>query len=417
MPAIPLSRRNFLKAASTGAVALSLNASIHTRAQGANDRIRLGLIGCGERGRNAHMTGIHPYDKEQNVEFVAVCDPWRVKREEAAARAKEWYGNEPKMFSHYGDLLAMKDVDAVMIASCDHQHMTHLHAAAQAKKDAYCEKPLAMNMEELLKAYDAVKANGIVVQIGTQLRSFASFTGVRDFIKTGALGRISRIEQRRNSTKPYWYGYLKEVKEEDVDWKEFLMHRPFRPFDPVQYSGWYGYRDFSDGPVPGFGAHYLDLVHYVTGAKFASSAVCLGGVFTWKDEHNFTCPDHVQAEWIYPEGFMVSYTTNFGNGSGNTFRIFGENGSIDMLDWNKPYFTTEGAIKGDDGKAEPQPIADVARPDHFLDWLQCLRTRGIPNASMDVGYLHGVECLMGVIAFDTGQRQVYDVEKREIKAG
>jgi len=194
------------------------------------------------------------------------------------------------------------------------------------------------------------------------------------------------------------------------------MDRPFRPFDPVQYSGWYGYRDFSDGPVPGFGSHYLDLVHYITGARYPSSAVCLGGIITWKDEYKFTCPDHVQAEWLYPEGFLVSYTTNFGNGGGNTFRIFGENGSVDMLDWNKPYFTTDGALKGGE-KEEQTPIADVPRPDHFLDWLQCLRSRAVPNASIDEGMLHGVGCLMAVRAFDTGQRQVYDAEKREIRAG
>ncbi len=416
MPVSQMTRRDFLKTATTGAAALSLNAILHTRAHGANDRIRLGLIGCGDRGRNAHMEGIHPYDKDQNVEFVAVCDPWKVKREEAAAKAREWYGREPKQFTHYGDLLEKGEVDAVMIASCDHLHMTHLLAAAKAKKDTYCEKPMSMNQEELFRAYDAVKESGIVVQIGTQLRSFPSFTGVREFIKTGALGRISRIEQRRNSTKPYWYHYIKEVKEEDVDWKEFLMDRPFRPFDPVQYSGWYGYRDFSDGPVPGFGSHYLDLVHYITGARYPSSAVCLGGIITWKDEYKFTCPDHVQAEWLYPEGFLVSYTTNFGNGGGNTFRIFGENGSVDMLDWNKPYFTTDGALKGGE-KEEQTPIADVPRPDHFLDWLQCLRSRAVPNASIDEGMLHGVGCLMAVRAFDTGQRQVYDAEKREIRAG
>jgi len=302
-----------------------------------------------------------------------------------------------------------------MIASCDHQHTTHLKAAAEAGKDAYCEKPLAMRLDGLIDACDAVKKANIVVQIGTQLRSLASFTGCRELYKTGILGTVGRIEQCRNGEKPYWYGYVKEVKAEDVDWKEFLMDRPMRAFDPVLYSGWYGYREFSDGPVPGFGSHFIDLVHYITGAKFPTSCVCLGGTFTWKDEHKFTCPDHVQALWIYPEGFMVSYSTNFGNGSGNSFKIFGDQGVLDMVNWTEPMLSAEGGGKRMGQIRGQKRVDDVAHPDHFLDWLQCLRTRGTPNASIDAGYQHAVAVIMAMQSYDTGKRTVYDAEKREIR--
>jgi predicted dehydrogenase len=409
-------RREFLKTASTGALALSLNASTHARAQGANDRIRIGIIGCGDRGQKAHMPGIHKHAEEQNAEFVAVCDPWRQRREEAAAKVKEWHGREATQFSSYRELLAMDDLDAVMIASCDHQHTTHLEAVAEAGKDVYCEKPLGMDFEAVKSACAAVKRNNIVAQVGTQLRSMPSFTGVRDFFRTGALGRISRIEQRRNAAKPYWYAYLHEVREEDVDWREFLMDRPMRPFNPVLYTGWYGYRDFSDGPVCGFGSHFLDLIHYITGAEFPTSAVSLSGTFTWKDENNFTCPDHAQAEWIYPEGFLATYSTNFGNGAGNCFKIHGENGTLDLVKWDSPILSKEGALK-DSAAVEDRAIEDTPRPDHFLDWLQCLRSRKTPNASIEAGYQHAVACLMAIRAGDTGQRQVYDREKREILAG
>ena len=165
-----------------------------------------------------------------------------------------------------------------------------------------------------------------MVQVGTQLRSLPSFTGCRELYKTGILGKVGRIEQCRNNEKPYWYSYVKEVKPEDVDWKEFLGDLPSQPFDPVKYSGWYGYREFSDGPVCGYGSHYLDLVHYITGAKFPTSSVCLGGTYTYNDEHHFTCPDHVQAMWTYPEGFMVSYSTYCGNGSRQQFQDPGRRG-------------------------------------------------------------------------------------------
>jgi len=393
------------------------SAASYGRIRGANDRISIGVIGCGGRGIGAHMAGVAPFAKEQNIEITAVCDPWRLRREAAAAKANETYGRPARQFVSYRDLLALEDVDAVMIASPDHAHTTHLKAAAEAGKDTYCEKPLAMNFDKLKEACDAVKRANIVVQIGTQLRSLPSFTGCRELYKTGILGTVGRIEQCRNAEKPYWYGYVKDVKKEDVDWKEFLMDRPSQPFDPVKYSGWYGYREFSDGPVPGLGSHFIDLVHYITGAEFPSHCVCLGGTFTYKDEHKFTCPDHVQALWVYPEGFMVSYSTNFGNGSGNSFKIFGDQGVLDMVQWTKPVLTAEGGAKRMGQIRGRNPVKDVPHDDHFLDWLKCLRSRQTPNAPIEAGYQHAVACLMAMRSFDTGKRTIYDAGKREIREG
>ena len=195
------------------------------------------------------------------------------------------------------------------------------------------------------------------------------------------------------------------------------MDRPRRAFDPVLYSGWYGYREFSDGPLTGLGSHFIDLVHYITGASFPTNCVCLGGTFTWNDKNHFTCPDHVQALWTYPEGFMVSYSTNFGNGSGNSFKIFGDQGTLDMLNWNSPILSAEGGSKNKGVIRGKKPVPETSRPDHFLDWLQCLRTRKTPNASIEAGYQHAVACLMGVRSFDTGQRMIYNKQTREICPG
>jgi predicted dehydrogenase len=412
------SRRRFLKTAAAGGATLALSAASYSRVIGANERISIAQIGCGGRGVGAHMAGVHAHQDTENFEITAVCDPWRLRREAAAAKTKEWYGREARKFSSYRDVMQLDDVDAVMIASCDHQHTIHLKAAAEAGKDAYCEKPLAMRLDRLKDACDAVKKAGIVVQIGTQLRSYPTFTGCRKLYKTGILGKVGRIEQCRNGSQPYWYRYVKDVKAEDVDWDEFVMDRPLKKFDPVLYSGWYGYRLFSDGPVPGLGSHFIDLVHYVTGAKFPTNCVCLGGTFTWKDEHNFTCPDHVHALWTYPEGFMVSYSTNFGNGSGNSFKIFGDAGVLDMVKWHEPILTAEGANPKKKGPIRGvNPVEEVQRPDHFLDWLQCLRTRKTPNASIDAGYQHAVAVIMAMQSYDTGQRMVYDPKKREICPG
>ncbi|MFP4503006.1 MAG: Gfo/Idh/MocA family oxidoreductase [Candidatus Hydrogenedentota bacterium] len=413
----PSNRRDFLKTAALGAATVSLTARNHARAQGANDRLRIGLIGCGSRGIGAHMTGVHNHDKKMNCEIVAFADPWKKQREKAANLAKEWYGGEPMQFVSYRDLLEKADVDAVLIASCDHQHTTHLEAAAKAGKDVYVEKPLGMDLERVKRAVDAVNDAGIVCQVGTQLRSYPSFNGCKKVYESGVLGKVARIEQRRNGSQPYWYGRLADLKEEDVDWQEFLMHLEDRPFDQDLYSGWYGYRAFSDGPVPGLGSHFIDLVHHITGATFPTSCQCMGGVYTWKDEHNFTAPDNVQAEWQYPEGFLVTYATNFGNGSGNSFRIYGEQGAIDMVNWNDPYLTNEGVHKSKETGAVPdkEEVEHVSMPDHMLDWLQCIHDRKQPNAPMQAGYQHAVAVIMAMQAFDAGKTLYYDAESRTIK--
>jgi len=411
------SRRQFLKSASAGAAALTVSAASYGRIAGANDRLSIGVIGCGRRGLKAHMAGVHKYAKEQNLEITAVADPWRPRREAAAEQCKQWYGRPARAFVSYRDLLALDDVDAVMIASCDHQHTTHLEAAAKARKDVYCEKPLAMDVEKLKRACDAVKAAKVVCQIGTQVRSYPTSTGCRELYKTGVLGKVSRIEQVRNSTRPYWYSRLADADAKDVDWKEFLMDAPPRPFRADHFTGWYGVRGFSDGPIPGLASHFVDLINYITGSTIPLSAVAQAGIFTWKDEHEFTCPDQVEATWIYPEGFMVSYVTNFGNSTGNCIRFCGDQGTMSLTPWTRPTVTSAGGGKKSELKREETPVEPVDTPEHFLNWLQCIRSRGTPNASIEAGYPHAITVLMAVRAHDTGRRHVYDPDKREICEG
>ena len=154
-----------------------------------------------------------------------------------------------------------------------------------------------------------------------------------------------------------------------MDWPEFLCGLPDRPFSAEQFSGWYGYREFSDGPVPGLGSHFIDLVHYITGASLPQSAVCHGGTFTWKD-HGFTCPDHVQATWTYPEGLLVSYTTNFGNSGGRSFRIFGEQDAIHGTDQGKSFRAFWQYMMSSDSQEEMETLLaqGLALPEiHDLD--------------------------------------------------
>ncbi len=413
-----VSRRDFLKGAAGGVAVLTTTAAGQRRALGANDRISIGVIGCGGRGFGAHMPGVHAHAETQNVEITAVCDVWSVYRERAAEKVEEWYGRTPRQFSAYRELLALDDVDVVMIASPDFQHCAQLEDTADAGKDAYCEKPLAMNMEELRSACDAVEDAGTVVQIGTQLRSMPTLAGCKAVCEAGILGTISRIEQCRNGTQPYWYSRIARlpINESEVDWDEFLLGRRRRPFDAQLFAGWYGYREFSSGPIGGFMSHFIDLIHYFTGARFPSSAVAQGGTFVWDDEYEFDCPDHVQTTLVYPEGFMVSYCTNFGNGSGNRSVVYGTKGALDFTNWSAPVVSAAGACE-ETTLGEETPVEPVELPDHYLDWLQCLRSREAPIASIEAGYQHAVAVILADMAYESGRRHVYDHKDREIRRG
>ncbi len=414
-----LSRRNFIKNSVTATLGVSVIPDSFTilkegRNLGANDRIRIGIIGCGDRGVNALMEGVNNYAREMNIEIVAVCDPWRIAREQANTKVKKWFGRDAMKFVSYNDLLELDNIDAVMIASPDHLHTAQMEAAALAGKHIYVEKPLATEMDNLVRAVNAVKKAGVVVQVGTQIRSLPGIVGCRELFKKGIFGKLSRIEECRNDQQPYWYRYLKDVRPEDVDWKEFLHDRPVRPFCADTYTGWYGYTEFSHGPISALGSHFIDLVHFITGAKFPESCVCLGGTFTWKDEYQFTAPDCIQATWNYPEGFLVSSSNNFGNSSGNVRNFYGDKGMLDAGNWNAPIYSESGAIRPDVVIKGENPVKPADQPDHFLDWLQCIRYGGIPHAPIDAGYQHTVAVLMAAKSFETGRKIIYDPDQQVI---
>jgi predicted dehydrogenase len=400
-------RRDFVMAG-------ALTAAQAGRVMGANDRIRVAVIGCGDRDLLGETLEFGP---QTNVETSAVCDTWRQQREKAAARVKEKTGKAPEQFVHYADVMASKEVDAVLISTPDHQHCTMLIAAMKAGKDAYVEKPLAMEMRELIDAVDAVKRSDRVVQVGTQVRSWPASAAGRAFAASGGLGKIIKVEQSRNGYRPYWHRLgERPVSEADADWKAFLMHRKFRPWDADQYAGWYGYREFSRGPHTGFMAHFADLMHFVTGAKIPSRVVALGGTYRWKDAR--TAPDSIEVILEYPEeGFLARFNTTFGTGSNTFMKFIGTRGVMDATNWGRPW------VLSGEGSGEPDRIAagatipEAPSTPHMKNWFECMRSRKPPAATIDDGYGHAVACIMGDEAFIRGKRMVYDAAKRAIREG
>jgi predicted dehydrogenase len=397
-------------------VAGSLAAASYSRVLGANDRIRVANVGCGRRGLLKELIQVKD---AASIDIAAVCDTWRQRREKAAADVKEFTGKDPIATAHFAEVLARKDIDAVVIGTPDHQHCTMLIEAIHAGKDVYVEKPLAMNMRELVRAYDVVKKSDRIVQIGTQMRSYPQSAGARGLITSGGLGQILKVEQVRNGYSPYWISYGGALKmeppaENDVDWKAFVMHQKPRPFDSKMYQNWYGYRDFSRGPHTNLMVHFIDLVHYLGDLKFPKRAVALGGTFRWKDSYDV--PDSVEVTFEYPEGFLVRYCTMFGNSAGNYSKWFGTRGMMDA----KSLSSREHWLVTGDGSGEPDRITSAMEvPEnkpvpHMQNFLESVRSRQQPIAPIEAGYAHSVAVIMADEALTSGRRIGYDHAKREM---
>lgn len=391
-----------------------LTAASYKRVLGANDRIQIGLIGCGDRGIRALLKGALEFREQTNIDFAAVCDIWRQHAEEAAGVVRGATGTEPKQIKAYRELLASKDIDAVIIATPDHQHATMLTDAVRAGKDAYCEKPLAMEMKELVTCFDAVKRSDRIVQMGTQIRSLPSSMAARQWVMAGHLGQVFKIEQERNGITPYWHRMgERELKQEDTDWRAFLFNRRGRAFDAKMQTGWYGYRDFSRGPHTNLMVHFIDLVHHITGVDTPRRCVTMGGTFRYKD--NYEAPDSVETVLEY-DSFLVRYSTAFGTGAGNYLKFFGSRGTLDASNWSGKPFTVSGE-RAQEPLPEGTAIPEVQSDPHILNWLKCLRSRQQPNAPIEAGYSHSVAVILSDEAMIRGRRMVYDAARRAIKEG
>jgi predicted dehydrogenase len=427
----PVNRRVFLTGAGAaiGASALSRTAVSYSRILGANDRISLGHIGVGRRGTG--LAGIAAQLKSRNVEMTAVCDLWKVNREAAAARAEAAYGRAPRAFQYMEDLLALKDVDAVLVSTADFQHATHLKAVVEAGKDAYCEKPMANDLAEAKAARDAVLRSDRIVQVGTQHRSEPYQIAARDFIRSGALGDVSKVEIVWNYHGPRWRGReeVAQLREQDTDWRRWLLTKPYRPFDPRMYFEFRLYKDFSSGIADQWMSHGIDLIHYFLEDEFPRSVMASGGVFAWKDGREN--PDTFQALLEYPKGFLVSYATSFGNDADSFSRIMGKTATLVNIGgegsprWKwveeKGTHETDPNVKraekyvtltGDD-RVPPTSISDDDLS-HMTNWFECLRSRKPPNATVRNGFAHSVACIMAARAYREGRKLYWDPRTESI---
>ncbi len=420
-----LNRRTFLRnGLAAGAVAglgLSrMTAASYGRVIGANDRVNLGLIGCGGRGRWLMQNAVKTADV--NAAMVAVCDIWKKRLDTYPGEAEKAFGLKPKAYADYRELLADKDIDAVIIATPDHQHIGQTIDAVQAGKHVYVEKPLpgrACDLPDMNRCYDIVKASKVAVQCGTQGVSSPAARAIKQFIADGKLGKLFRVESTETLPSPYWVSYSGPKTEAETDWKAFLYNRKDRPFDAHLHACWMGYWDITNGTIGGWMSHFINTVHFVTGAEAPVSGMAWGGRYAPTNDPRCDAPDQIVVCLDYAEGFHTQFVTHFGSSINNETTIFFfEKGCLKTRfghDLGNPVWSSEGV----NDKLKPATLlpADPGYPgaEHMQNWFKCIREGGLPNANIEYGHKHGIAVLLGDVAYETGRKAVYDKQKREIR--
>ncbi len=400
-----ISRRGFLTSVGGVSVAPSLLA-----APGAGDRLRIGLIGAGGRG-NYLMGQVATFSKSLNAEVAAVCDVWRVNLQRAAASAQERFKTTVKTTTRFGELLSWNDVDAVIIATPDFAHAPILTAAAEAGKDAYVEKPICYELNELREARHAVKKNKVVVQVGTQRRSDGHHMAACDVIKSGVLGTISRVSAAMNFNHARWLRSYGDCTEKDVDWPAYLFNRSPRRFDARLLRRWHLFRELTNGISGLWMSHFVDAVSWIMDDPLPHNGVCNGGVYVWKEDRQTS--DTFHALLAYPKGWLFSFSMGLGNAAGTFFTFNGTNGTLDGTSWT---LSGEGGA-GASTIQQARKLESRGGTNHMKNFLECVFSRKRPTADIEAGWCHGVACVMTARALSSGKRQVYDTDAEDIREG
>jgi predicted dehydrogenase len=431
-------RREFIQKSALGAAGLTLGAKSYSRILGANDRVRVGIVGFSDRFRASLAPAFLSQAKEFNFEIVAVSDLWNRRRDEAETFFKS-NGITIRKARNNDELFSGKDTDAVIISTADFQHALVLAEAVRAGQDAYCEKPFAETMSDAREALKAVQETKKIVQIGSQRRSTPNYIAANDYIRSGKFGKIVMVEMSWNVNQPGRWRRPEltgVIKEADTDWNRFQMNRAPAAWDPRKYLEFRLFWPYSSG-IPGqWMAHQIDTVHWFTGLSHPNSVAANGGIYLWKDGRtNFDTMTAVMDYGDANYGFQVVYTSRFTNSAGGTKEIYFSNGGSLNLDTNK--ITSEGGLRANEAKAmnlqanllQPSDLpglkvetsantgSDPMTNAHMRNWMECVRDRKKPNADITAGYNHSIANIMCTAALRTGEKASFDQAKQEVLAG
>lgn len=356
-------RRTFL-------TATTLTALSQSRILGANDRIRIGVIGAGGRSREL----LHALEANGGNEVVAACDVYEPRRKAAIARAAS--GSQD--YADYHQLLDRKDIDAVVIASPDHWHVPMTMDAVAAGKDVYVEKPMTHTLEEGEPLTKAVRATDRIVQCGMQQRSWEHFRTAAEMIQSGKLGKVTQV-------RTYWFqnyggrGTRPDVDVSKLEWKRWLGSAPDQPFEADRFFTWRWYWDFGGGAMTDLFTHWIDVVHMAMKTDAPRQAQMLGNRYQFPQRD---CPDTLEASFEYP-GFQVSYD--------GTMISSVDDGGLEFRGTDATMKLTREHLQiYPEGKNWHSPTLEIlSKKDgtiaHMGNFLECISTRKQPNAPVETG--------------------------------
>jgi len=356
-------RRTFLSTALAAAPLF-----IPRRAWGANDRLAYGLIGAGGRGRYLNVNF-----KKLGAECVAIAEVYEPNLQ---AAEKDSPGAKP--YLDYHDLLSQPGLDAVIVATPDHQHAPMLFAALEANKDVYLEKPMSHSLQQSRQMIEAVRKTSQIVQVGMQRRSAPSVMAAKKIVDSGILGRITLV-------KPMWNWNISKALNNQplpgsLDWKRFLGPAPDRDLEPMRFRSWRYFWDYSGGNMTDQGTHLMDVVQWFTNSGMPRSAVCYGQK---AKNSGSEVPDVFCAVFEYPD-LMATWTLNYCNSYENDWSIQFQGDQGTMILNTAGYRIWKEPVPGN-----PDPVQTMAAPipieAHIQNFLDCVKSRQQPNAPVEVG--------------------------------
>jgi len=439
------SRRSFIKESAMAGAGLvfskvAFSASSYNRIIGANDRVRVGVVGFSDRHRGSHAPAFLKCFKELNFDIVGVSDLWKKRREEGVSFWKDRMQHDVTGYKNNEELYNSKSVDAVFISTADFQHALHAIEAVKGNCDAYVEKPFAETMEDNRAALKAIKASNKIIQIGSQRRSGTNYKAAADFVQSGKFGNITMVELAWNVNQPgRWRrpALVAQLKEEDIDWNRFLINRPYDNFDPRKYLEYRLFWPYSSGLPGQWMSHQIDTVHWFSQLKHPQSVVANGGVYVWKDGRKNW--DTVTAVFDYADekrdsNFQVIFSSRMHNGDENPSEVYYANGGELNLITNK--ISPKGGMHAkeaaamnmkpnllpelDLSSANEKVVAsantgeDVLTSNHVRNWMECVRSRKQPNAPVEAGYSHSIATIMTNAAVRTGFKATFDEHTQEV---
>ncbi len=408
-----ISRRDFTKTTIATIVTGAGTALSSRRVLGANDRINLGLIGCGDRGTDVWKRFL----KQPDVNPVAVCDVFGPYLARGAKEASTTASGKVAAHEDFRRLLEIKELDAVIIGTPDHWHALQTIMACQAGKDVYCEKPLSLTIREGRRMVETAHKHNRVVQTGSQQRSGPHYQKAVKLIQEGALGAVHKI------TAGYTRNALPGFKPEEIlskelpkelNWDMWLGPAPYVPYDPFRchyHFRWFW--DYSGGQMTNWGAHNLDIARWALKAKGPTAVSGFGGRYAIKDGGE--TPDVQEVLYNFP-GCVVTWSGREVNRTRDEYLVFhGTKGTLNIM---RDGFTIapETWRKKEQPAMEPMEMkgdGNEAQALHIRNFLDCVKSRQRPIADVEEGHLTAVMCHLGNIATRLSRSLNWDAAKEE----